>query len=162
MAVDMFIKIEGIDGESKDDSHKGEIDVLSWSWGASNSGSAHRGGGTGTGKVDFQDVTLVKWVDLSSPLLMLHSANGKHIPEATLVVRKAGDKPLEYMTIKMTNILVTSYQTGGSGGEEALTESVSLNFEKCEYKYASQTEKGAKDKEKGLKWDIAANTGSAI
>src|ERR1700704_452981 len=117
MAVDMFMKIATVDGESKDSKHKKDIDVLGWSWGMSNSGSAHVGGGAGAGKVNVQDLSFTKWVDLSSAPLMLAVANGKHISKATLVVRKAGENPLEYLTITMTECLISSVSTGGSGGE---------------------------------------------
>src|SRR5262245_21929107 len=102
MAVDMFLKLDKIDGESADKAHKGEIDVLAWSWGASNSGSAHMGGGAGAGKVNVQDISFTKYIDKSSPSLFLSCANGKHIPTATLVVRKAGEKPLEYLKLELT------------------------------------------------------------
>jgi type VI protein secretion system component Hcp len=102
MAVDMFIKIGDIKGESMDSKHKGEIDVLSWSWGMSQSGNAHVGGGAGAGKVNVQDLTLTKYVDSCTPLLMLKVCNGKHYPEALLTVRKAGENPVEYLKIKIT------------------------------------------------------------
>ena len=121
MAVDMFMKLEGITGEAQDSKHKGEIDVLAWSWGASNSGSAHVGGGAGSGKANFQDLSFTKYVDLSSTSLLQATSTGKHITKATLVVRKAGENPLEYLTITMTEVLVTSVSTGGSGGEDRLT-----------------------------------------
>ena len=116
MAVDMFIKIEGVKGESKDTKHKEEIDVLAWSWGASQSGSAHLGSGAGAGKVNVQDMSLTKYIDKSSADLMLACCNGKHFPEAKLIVRKAGEKPLEYLTVTMTDLIITSVSTGGSGG----------------------------------------------
>jgi type VI secretion system secreted protein Hcp len=84
MAVDMFLKLNGLTGESKDKVHTNEIDVLSWSWGMTNNGSAHVGGGAGSGKVSVQDLTLSKFVDSSSPKLMLGCCNGKHFPDALL------------------------------------------------------------------------------
>src|SRR6478752_5281026 len=122
MAMDMFIKIGALKGESRDSKHKEEIDILAWSWGASNSGSAHMGGGAGAGKVNVQDISFTKYIDKSSPSLFLSCANGKHIPTATLVVRKAGEKPLEYLKLELTEVLVSSVSTGGSGGEDRLTE----------------------------------------
>ena len=113
MAMDMFIKIGALKGESKDSKHKESIDVLAWSWGASNSGSAHVGGGAGAGKVHVQDLSFTKYVDKCTPDLLLAACNGKHFPDATLVVRKAGAKPLEYITIKLTEVLVTSITEGG-------------------------------------------------
>lgn len=159
MAVDMFIDIKDIPGESKDDKHKDQIDVLAWSWGMSQSGSFHVGGGGGAGKVNVNDLSFTKYVDISSPVLMLDCANGEHIPEATLYVRKAGKTPLEYIVIKMEKIIVSSISTGGSGGEDRLTESVSLNFAKAEFKYVQQSDTGGEDKSKTFKWDIEANKG---
>jgi type VI secretion system secreted protein Hcp len=93
MAVDMFMKIDGVNGESKDKTHTKEIDVLAWSWGMNNSGSAHVGGGAGSGKVSIQDLSFTKYVDSSSPVLALACCMGKHYGNATLVVRKAGGTP---------------------------------------------------------------------
>jgi type VI secretion system secreted protein Hcp len=160
MAVDMFLKLEGkgLEGESKDHAHGGEIDVLAWSWGASNSGTAHVGGGAGAGKVNVQDLSFTKFIDKSSTELMLSCCNGKHIPSATLTVRKAGEKPLEYLIITMQDVLVTSVSTGGSGGEDRLTENVTLNFSKVKVNYTEQTEKGGAGAKPQMGWDIAANT----
>src|SRR6185436_4101748 len=157
MAVDMFIKIGTLKGESKDSTHKGEIDVLAWSWGMSNSGSAHVGGGAGVGKVNVQDLSFTKYIDLTSPDLMLACCNGKHFDSALLTVRKAGEKPLEYLKIKLTEVLITSVSTGGSGGEDRLTENVTLNFAKVNVDYIEQTEKGAEGGKPKMGWDISAN-----
>ncbi len=157
MAVDMFIKIDGIQGEARDSKHKEEIDVLAWSWGMANSGSAHVGGGMGAGKVNVQDLSFTKYIDKASPALMLHCCNGKHIKEATLVVRKAGEQPLEYLTITMTDLIITSVSTGGSGGEDRLTENVNLNFAKVKVLYKEQTASGGVGATPSMTWDIAAN-----
>src|SRR5437867_751490 len=93
MAVDMFIKIGDLKGESRDKTHASEIDVQAWSWGISNSGSAHVGGGAGAGKCNVQDLSFTKYIDKTSPDLMLACCNGKHFTKATLVVRKAGENP---------------------------------------------------------------------
>ena len=122
MAVDMFLQLDGVKGESKDKAHTQEIDILSWSWGMSNSGSAHVGGGAGSGKVSVQDLNVTKYLDSSSAPLMLSCCNGTHFDTAVLTVRKAGEKPLEYVTIKLQEVLITSVETGGSGGEDRLTE----------------------------------------
>lgn len=158
MALDQFLDIEGeISGESKDGTHKGEIDILAWSWGMSNAGSFHMGGGGGSGKANFQDLSCTKWLDKSSPTLQLYCANGDHFPKATLTVRKAGKKPLEYMIIEMENVLITSVSTGGSGGEDRLTENVTLNFEKVAVKYTEQKDTGDAGEKKEFKWNIGAN-----
>src|SRR5688572_16695132 len=98
MAVDMFMKIEkDIKGESMDETHKGEIDVLSWSWGMSNAGSMQTGTGGGAGKANVNDLTFTKYVDSATTVLLSKCGGGVHFDKATLVVRKAGGKPLEYL-----------------------------------------------------------------
>ena len=159
MAVDMFLKIAGIKGESVDKSHKDEIDVLAWSWGTSQSGSAQLGPGAGAGKVNVQDLSFTKYVDASTPDLLLACCNGKHLDDALLTVRKAGENPVEYLKIKLTEVLVSSVSTGGSGGEDRLTENVTLNFAKVAVDYTGQDEKGkAKSPAQSMTWDIPANT----
>ena len=157
MAVDMFIKIKGIDGESMDDKHKKEIDVLAWSWGASQSGSAHMGGGAGAGKVNVQDLSFTKYIDSASHALLLACCNGEHIGEAVFVVRKAGKDPLEYIKLTLNDLIVSSVSTGGSGGEDRLTENITLNFGKFKYEYAPQKADGTGDAVKTAGWDIPAN-----
>lgn len=157
MAMDIFIKIGNLEGESRDAAHKGKTDVLAWSWGMSNMGSAHMGGGMGAGKVNVQDLSFTKYIDNTSTELMLAACNGKHFPDALLIVRKAGEKPLEYLKIKMTDVLITSVTTGGSGGEDRLTENVSLNFAKVAVDYTPQKADGSADKTKTMGWDIAGN-----
>ena len=157
MAVDMFIKIGSIKGESKDSKHKDEIDVLAWSWGMTQSGSMHIGGGGGAGRVNVQDLNLTKWVDSSTPVLMKFCATGEHIDEITLTVRKAGKTQLKYVKITLKKALVTSVQTGGSGGEDRLTENVTLNFASYEVEYTPQDDKGAGAAAITSGYDIEAN-----
>jgi type VI secretion system secreted protein Hcp len=158
MAVDMFIKIGDIKGESLDDAHKGEIDVLAWSWGMSQSGTMHIGGGGGGGKVSIQDLSFTKWVDKATPNLMGFCSSGKQMPEAKLTVRKAGGNPLEYIIITMTDVIITSISTGGSGGEDRLTENITLNFAKVNYEYQPQKNDGTKDGGPvKYGWNIEAN-----
>jgi type VI secretion system secreted protein Hcp len=151
------MKIGALKAESKDHAHKEEMDVLSWSWGMSQSGYAHVGGGAGAGKVNVQDLSFTKWIDKSSPDLMLSCCNGKHHAEAKLTVRKAGEKPVEYLKITMTDVLITSVSTGGSGGEDKLTENVSLNFAKVKVEYKDQDAKGAGAGDFVMTWNIAEN-----
>lgn len=158
MAVDMFLKLSAISGESLDKTHKAEIDVLAWSWGASNSGTAHMGGGAGAGKANFQDISLTKYIDKSSPTLFQHVAKGTHIDEAKLTVRKAGGNPVEYVVITMNECLITSLSTGGSGGEDRLTENVTINFAKVKLEYTEQDAKGSKGTTIPFTYNIAANS----
>ena len=159
MAVDQFLVIEGVKGETTDSVYKKKngIDVLAWSWGMSQSGSFHHGSGGGAGKASFQDISVTKYVDSSSPNLMLFCANGKHYASAEMIIRKAGEDAQEYLKIKFTDVLVTSISTGGSGGEDRLTENVTLNFAKVEYNYRAQKQDGTLDTAIPFKWDIAGN-----
>ncbi|TFH66865.1 MAG: type VI secretion system tube protein Hcp [Gemmatimonadales bacterium] len=157
MAVDMFLKIEGIKGESQDDAHKDEIDVLAWSWGMSQSGTTHMGGGGGAGKVNVQDISVTKYVDKASPNLMVYCCNGKHIPTMNLTVRKAGENALEYLKMTMKDGLISAVSTGGSGGEDRLTENVSLNFAHVKVEYTPQKADGSGDAAVEMAWDITKN-----
>ena len=115
MAVDMFLKIVGVNGEAKDKEHGNEIDVLAWNWGMANKGSAHALGGAGSGKVNVQDVQVTKYVDSASPKLMKACCSGTHYPTALLTVRKAGGtSPVEYIKIKMEAVFISSVSTGGT------------------------------------------------
>ena len=157
MAVDMFMKIDTVDGEAQDSKHKKQIDVLHWSWGINNTGSAHNGSGAGAGKANVHDLTFTKWVDTATPALALACCSGKHFKDATLIIRKAGDKPLEYIKIKMETVMITSVSTGGSGGQDRLQENVALNFAKVSLDYVPQNDKGAAGTPIPMSWDIASN-----
>ena len=158
MAVDMFLKMDPIKGESLDDKHKNELQVLAWSWGVSNSGSSHVGSGGGSGRANVQDLSFTKYIDSASVDLIQSCCSGKHFANAVLVVRKAGgDSPVEYVILTMEEIIISSVSTGGSGGEDRLTENVTLNFARVKFKYTPQsgTGTGSGGDEKG--WDIQAN-----
>jgi type VI secretion system secreted protein Hcp len=155
MAMDMFLDLGPVKGESQDRVYAGKIDILAWSWGVSNQGSAHVDGGIGSGKATFQDLSITKYVDLSSSELLKSVALGTHFPEAKVIVRKAGsEKSPEYYTIGMKEVMVTSYQTGGSGGEDRLTESVTLSFASVEVKYRAQDARGREAGETTFRYNI--------
>lgn len=161
MAVDMFLKIATIKGETNDKEFaKGTaaIDVLAWSWGVSNSGTTHQGGGGGSGKANFQDISITKYVDSSSHALLGAVATGEHYPTASLHVRKAGKTQNEYITIEMKEVLVTSVSTGGSGGEDRLTENISLNFAEVKFIYKPQKPDGSLGDALPFTYNIAENS----
>ncbi len=157
MAVDMFLKLDDVKGESVDSKHAGTIDVLAWSWGMSQSGTTHTGTGGGAGKVNVQDISITKYIDKSSPVLELSCCNGKHFKEAVLTVRKAGEKPLEYLKITLKDIIISSVSLGGSGGEDRLTENVSLNFAEFKTEYVPQKKDGTGDAAIEAAWNISQN-----
>ncbi len=142
-AVDYFLKIKGIEGEANDKTHKNEIELESWSWGESNSGSHAGGSGGGSGKVAMQDFHFVMKVNKASPKLFLACATGEHIPEATLTCRKAGKEQQEFLKFKFSDLLISSYQTGGSShGDVIPSDQCSFNFSKIEVEYKEQKPDG--------------------
>jgi len=155
MAVDVFLKIDGIPGESADHKHKGEIDVLSYSWGVSQTGTSAYGGGGGAGKANFHDFSFMMRMNKATPKLMQACANGKHIANAILTCSKAGDKQQEYMSYKFYDLLISSYQTSASSEEP--TESISFNFAKMEMEYKEQDAKGQLGGATNFKYNIKEN-----
>ncbi|BDC48596.1 type VI secretion protein [Bryobacterales bacterium F-183] len=140
---DYLLKIDTIDGESSQKGHEKWMELQSWSWGESNSGSSGTGSGAGSGKVSMQDFHFVISYGISSPKLFLACASGQHIPSAELHIRKAGGDQQVFVTWKFTDILISSYQTGGSGGSDVLpTDQVSFNFTKIEMEYKPQKADG--------------------
>jgi type VI secretion system secreted protein Hcp len=156
MAVDMFLKLDGIDGESQDAKHKGEIEIESFSWGASNAGSAAHGG-AGAGKVSMQDFHFVTPTSKASPKLFLSCASGVHIKDAILTVRGAGDKPLEFLKVTMSDVLVSSWQQAGSAGDEIPQDQISINFSKIEIAYVTQSPNGGAGESVRGGWDVKSN-----
>jgi type VI secretion system secreted protein Hcp len=156
-AVDYFLKLKGIDGESTDAKHKGTIDIESWSWGETQQGSHSGGGGGGAGKVVMQDFHFVMKCNKASPKLMLACATGEHIGDALLICRKAGKTQQEYLTVKMTDLLVSSYQTGGSAHGTVPTDQISLNFAKIEWEYKEQKDDGSLGGAVKAGYDVKAN-----
>jgi type VI secretion system secreted protein Hcp len=160
VALDMFLKIETIDGETidKEMAKKKAIDILAWSWGVSQSGTTHMGGGGGAGKANFQDISVTKYIDSASHALLLGCATGEHYTKAVLTVRKAGKTQQPYVTITMEEVIISSISTGGSGGEDRLTENMTLNFAKVKFEYFYQDEKGVvSSTPKAMTYNIAEN-----
>ena len=142
MAADYLLEIDGIKGESEDQKHKDTIELQSWSWGVTQSGSMAHGGGGGTGKSTVHDISFVSHVNKASPLLAKACATGEHIKKATLYVRKAGKEAQEYLVIKLSDILISSYQSSASGHNHLPTEQFSINFTKIEMAYKTQKPDG--------------------
>lgn len=145
-AVDYFLEIDGIKGESHDHKKKDWIDLESWSWGETQTGSHAGGGGGGAGKVSMQDFHFVMKQNKASPKLFAACATGEHIKKAQLVCRKAGKEQQEFLTIKFEDLLISSYQTGGSAHGDVLPmDQISFNFAKIEIEYKPQRPDGTLD-----------------
>ena len=157
MASDLFIKIGDIKGESQDDKHRDEIEVLSWNWGLNQPGSIGSGGGGGMGKVSFSDLTFSHHVDKATPNLMKACATGQHIKEAKMTIRKSGKKPQEYLIVIMSDIVITRVEPSGQSGEAGTSEIVSLRFGKVDLEYKPQKADGSLDAGIHFKYDIKLN-----
>lgn len=143
MAHDIFLKIDGIEGESLDSAHKNEISVLNWNWGITQESSMHSGSGLGTGRATVSDLQFEHYIDRSSPNLMKYCLSGKHIPQAVLVMRKAGGSPLEYLKVTMNDLIVSSVMpSGNSQSEENPREMIRLSFSKVKQEYTVQNQQG--------------------
>jgi len=156
--VDFFLKIDGIDGESPDAKHPNEIQIQSWSFGETQGGSHSAGGGGGAGKVVMQDFNFTMHTNKASAKLFLACANGEHIKSAILTCRKAGKEQQEYLKWTFSDLLVSSYQTGGSDQGGVLpVDQISLNFTKVEIGYKPQKADGTLDAENKSGYDLKKN-----
>ena len=152
--VDMFLKIDGIKGESTDSKHTSEIEIESFHWGVNNIGSAGIGGGMGSGKATFTDFNVTKRADSSSPVLMEKCAGGDHIANAVLTMRKAGGTQQEYMKVKFTNLLISSFSHTGHGEDAVPLEALSINFSKVQIQYSVQNTDGSLGAQSSGGWDL--------
>jgi type VI secretion system secreted protein Hcp len=157
MASDIFAKIGDIKGESFDDKHKGEIEVLSWSWGVTQSGTMGHGGGGGEGKANFNDFNFTHHIDKASPVLLKACATGEHIKDATITVRKAGKGQQEFLIIKMSDVIITGVAPSGAGDGAATAEHVAIQFAKVDLEYKPQKQDGSLDAGVHFKYDIKGN-----
>lgn len=162
MAFDAYLKIGDIPGESNDDTFKGAscwIDVLSFTYGVTQTGSASSQGGMAAGKANFQDFTFTQKIHKGSPLMFKSCASGKVYPEAWFLARKAGDKPQTYLQVKLKNVMITSVTAQGAGGpDEIPTETVAMTAEMMAVWYAPQKSDGSLDTGQAFGWDQKKNT----
>jgi type VI secretion system secreted protein Hcp len=157
MAADIFAKLGNIKGESLDSKHKDEVEVLSWSWGVSQTGSVATGSGAGPGKANFNDFNFTHRIDKASPNLLKACATGEHIKEATITARKAGKGQQEFLIIKMNDVIVTSVAMSSAEDTAAASESIALRFAKVDFEYKPQKSDGSLDAGVRFKFDIKAN-----
>ena len=156
--VDYFLFIDQVPGESTDSKHTNEIEVESWSWGATQLGTTAGGGGGGAGKVRIQDLNFVARTSKASPVLFLRCADGQHIKQAILTARKAGKDQSEFLILTMSDLLVTSYQIAGSETADTVPmDQVSVNFTKIKFEYRAQKADGSLDAPVWTGWDAKAN-----
>jgi type VI secretion system secreted protein Hcp len=155
--ADYFLKVDGIQGESTDAKHKGEIDVLAFSWGVGHAGAASTGSGGGAGKPVFDDLLVVARTSKASPHLWLACASGTHIKTAVLTARKAGKPPQEFLTIVLSDVVVASYEVDASDEEPPLDQ-VSFSYAKVETHYTPTDKTGKAQPPVSAGWDLKSNT----
>lgn len=157
MPFDIFARIGDIKGDSLDATHKNEIVVLSFAWGVTNAvGSTQSGSGAGAGKPVFQDLSIVHAIDRASPKLMEACATGKHLPEATITQRKAGQGQQDYLVIKLKDVIVTGVQLG-SAADQPGSETLTLRFGKVDYEFKPQKPDGSLDAAVHFGYDVKGN-----
>ena len=156
--VDAFLQIEGVKGESQADGFTDQIELLNWSFGVFNQGSMAAGGGGGSGKAVFNDLTCVHRIDKASPVLMLKCSNGEHIKSAVLSVRKtSGKKPLVYVKITLDDLIISSVHVDSVPESPDLMEAFTINYAKIKLEYVPQKSDGSADAGVEFKWDIKKN-----
>jgi type VI secretion system secreted protein Hcp len=160
MAVDMFLQVDGVKGESADANHSGFIDIRSLSWGASQAASIS-GGGAGAGKVSFSDLTILAPMDSATPTLLKFCASGKHISKIKISLCKAGGNQVEFSTIVLSDVLVTGTQFQGAGEGETMDVNYSFQAAKVEHHYWVQGKDGSKGAETQMGWDVKQNIATA-
>lgn len=158
MSYAIFIKMDGITGESRDAKHKGEIDVLSWSWGVENLTSEAGGGAGGAaGKSSSYDLNFSHSIDLASPSLIKACASGRHLKEAVVTVQKAGPEPQQFLVIKLKDVIVKSVETDVDTLQNSVAENVAISFSRIEFVYTEQKPDGRPGSGNRVLWDIINN-----
>jgi len=156
MAMDIFAKLADVKGESTDDKHKDEVEVLSYSWGVTNPVHIGTGGGGGAGRATFQDLSIVHRIDKASPKLLEACATGAHLKEGTITFRKAGKGQQDFLIIKMNDVIITGMVQSAPSSDVG-SETVSLEFAKVDWEFKPQKADGSLDAGIHFKFDLNAN-----
>ena len=151
MTIDTFIKFDGIEGESTNQAHAGEVEVLTWSWGVTNA-ATHAGGGGGAGRAQPSDVVFVHRFDKASPVLAKKCAQGVALPQVVLSARRAGAGQADFLKITLKEVLIDSVMPTGSSGD--ILESVTMSFTKIEVSYKAQSATGGLGGEVKFGWNV--------
>jgi type VI secretion system secreted protein Hcp len=156
MSFDAFLQIDGVDGEATASGFEKSIEIMSFSWGASNPVNV-AGGGMGSGKVSVSDFNIMKKTDIASNTLFSKCCDGSHFEKATVSFRKAGGEQVVYLVYEFEQVFVSSIQwSGSSGGDDVPTESASFAFKKVTVTYHPQEAAGSGAGPSVYGWDVAA------
>lgn len=156
MAVNAFLDIVGVEGESIQKGYEKKIEIQSFHWGASQSATTHMGTGGGSGKANVQDISFSKYLDKTSPILLAALLIGTHYDQVVLTLRKVtGAVQLNYLVFTMNDCILSSYSTGaGTGGDDQIMENLTLNFARIKMEYTMQDSKGNPAGKTNASWDI--------
>ena len=157
MSLEIFLKLDNVSGESKDEDHEGEIELNSFHWGISHPSSVQNGWGSSTGQADVQDFSVSKFVDSASPKLALFALNGATLGSGKVTFRKtAGDDKIEYFTYDLQDVFCTSVSVSGGGGDQ-VDENISFTARQFVITYFPQNADGTKGDKQQSGWDLATN-----
>jgi type VI secretion system secreted protein Hcp len=157
MAIDIYLKVDGATGESKDSNHKNWIDVLSFNWGATQPGNMAVGGGGGTGKVNYKDLQIQALIDKATPAILKYCSSGKHVTKVELSICKAGGGQIEYSRIVLEDVLVTQTEFTGVGNTDTIAVNYAFQASKVNLSYWEQSDSGTRGAESKAGWDIKQN-----
>ncbi|MFD1804239.1 Hcp family type VI secretion system effector [Mixta tenebrionis] len=157
MAIDMFMKVDGVNGESQDSNHKGWTDINSFSWGAAQPGNMAVGGGGGAGKVNFKDLQVTALIDKSTTAILRHCSSGKHLTKVEVSVCKAGGQQVEYARITLEDVLVTNIEYTGADNGDTVGVNYTFQASRVKQQYWEQTASGGKGAESSAGWNIKEN-----
>ncbi|KVP45282.1 Hcp family type VI secretion system effector [Burkholderia ubonensis] len=161
MGVAMFMKVDGVAGESADAQHKGWTDIQTFSWGASQPGAMASGSGGNAGKASFNDLVVAAYMDKGAPAIIKNCASGKHLPSVEISACKTGGTQVEFMRVTLQEVLVTSAQVAGvDPGDVADRLLMHYGFQAAKVKkqYWQQNDNGGKGAEVSVGWNIKENT----
>ena len=154
MASDFHIKFDGVEGEATHKDHKGEIELLSWSWDVTQTTGAATGGGSGRGKATPGEFVISHVYDKASPVLAKHCAAGKHFKDAKLTARKAGEGQKAFLVVTLKEVFITSVSPSASS-EGNIEEEVRCSYKDIEFAYKAQDEKGGLGGEVKFGWNTS-------
>lgn len=157
MSTDLFLRIDGITGESQDANHKGWINIDSFTWGAVQPGAMSTGGGGGAGKVQYRDLSIQTSIDKATPAILRYTSNGKHISKVELSACKAGGSQVEYFRITLEDVLITSVSYNGASRKDSIGMTYQFQAAKISQQYWEQSTSGGKGAESAAKWNIKEN-----
>ena len=160
--AEMFLKLDGIEGESLDAAHGGEIEIKSWNWNTENHVKWDVNQGGQSTKVIVNDINLEKACDKASVTLHQNCITGKHIKHGTITCRKNdGDQKFEYLIVKLTDVMITKINFEGQGDEQSLKETVGLSFAEFRMDYKLQNDTGTAQGSKSFQFNVQKQVGSS-